>query len=70
MSGDNEEAGADLFPHSSHILFGFDDTIVVSRLIEGWYFRNQPDAFSDYETKGICGEQEGIPWTVLSGPPY
>ncbi len=35
----------------NHILFEFDNTIVVSRLIEGEYFRINQMLSSDYETK-------------------
>ena len=36
---------------TNHILFEFDNTIVVSRLIEGEYFRISQMLSSDYETK-------------------
>ena len=36
---------------TNHILFEFDQTIVVSRLIEGEYFRINQMLSSDYETK-------------------
>ena len=35
----------------NHILFEFDQTIVVSRLIDGEYFRIDQMLSSDYETK-------------------
>lgn len=35
----------------NHIVFEFDDTVVVSRLIEGEYFRIEQMLSSDYETK-------------------
>ena len=35
----------------NHIVFEFDNTIVVSRLIEGEYFRIDQMLSSDYETK-------------------
>ena len=35
----------------NHILFEFDQTMVVSRLIEGEYFRIDQMLSSDYETK-------------------
>lgn len=41
-----------------HILFEFDDTIVVSRLIEGEYFRIEQMLSSDYETKISINKKE------------
>ena len=35
----------------NHIVFEFDRTVVVSRLIEGEYFRIDQMLSSDYETK-------------------
>ncbi len=35
----------------NHIVFEFDNTIVVSRLIEGEYFRIDQMLSNDYETK-------------------
>ena len=43
---------------SNHILFEFDDTIVVSRLIEGEYFRIDQMLSSDYETKITVNKRE------------
>ena len=50
LSGDNTKE-VKIFFHDNHILFEFDDTIVVSRLIEGEYFRINQMLSSDYETK-------------------
>lgn len=36
---------------NNHILFEFDQTIVVSRLIEGEYFKISQMLSSDYETR-------------------
>ena len=36
---------------NNHIVFEFDNTIVVSRLIEGEYFKIDQMLSSDYETK-------------------
>ena len=36
---------------SNHIVFEFDNTVVVSRLIEGDYFKIDQMLSSDYETK-------------------
>ena len=41
-----------------HIVFEFDDTTVVSRLIEGEYFNIQQMLSSDYETKVTINKKE------------
>ena len=41
-----------------HIVFEFDDTTVVSRLIEGEYFNIQQMLSSDYETKVTVNRKE------------
>ncbi len=43
---------------SKHIVFEFDDTTVVSRLIEGEYFRIDQMLSSDYETKVKINKKE------------
>ena len=43
---------------SNHIVFEFDDTVVVSRLIEGEYFRIEQMLSSDYETKVKINKRE------------
>ena len=43
---------------NNHIVFEFDDTIVVSRLIEGEYFRIDQMLSSDYETKLKINKKE------------
>ena len=50
LGGDNEKEVLIYFS-TNHILFEFDNTIVVSRLIEGEYFRISQMLSSDYETK-------------------
>ena len=42
----------------NHIVFEFDNTIVVSRLIEGEYFRIDQMLSSDYETKVRINKKE------------
>ena len=42
----------------NHILFEFDQTMVVSRLIEGEYFRINQMLSSDYETKVTINKKE------------
>ena len=43
---------------NNHIVFEFDDTIVVSRLIEGEYFKIDQMLSSDYETKLRINKKE------------
>lgn len=50
LNGDNDSEVL-LFFSSNHILFQFDETIVVSRLIEGEYFKINQMLSNDYETK-------------------
>jgi DNA polymerase-3 subunit beta len=50
LSGEVEDQ-VSIFFTKNHILFEFDQTIVVSRLIEGDYFRIDQMLSSDYETK-------------------
>ena len=57
LSGDNEKEVL-IFFSQNHIMFEFDDTIVVSRLIEGEYFRISQMLSSDYETKVTVNKKE------------
>lgn len=50
ISGDNEKE-IRIYFSTNHILFEFDNTIVVSRLIEGQYFKIEHMLSSDYELK-------------------
>ena len=52
------EAVVNVYFTNNHILFEFDDTIVVSRLIEGDYFKINQMLSSDYETKVIINKKE------------
>ena len=45
----------------NHIVFEFDNTIVVSRLIEGEYFRIDQMLSSDYETKVRINKKRTAP---------
>ena len=45
------EEDVNMFLTDNHIVFEFDDTTVVSRLIEGEYFKIEQMLSSDYETK-------------------
>ena len=47
-----------IFFTGRHIVFEFDDTVVVSRLIEGEYFRIEQMLSSDYETKISINKKE------------
>lgn len=47
-----------IFFTDNHILFEFDDTLVVSRLIEGEYFHIDQMLSSDYETKVKVNKRE------------
>ena len=47
-----------MFFTKNHIVFEFDDTVVVSRLIEGEYFRIDQMLSSDYETKVTINKRE------------
>lgn len=57
LNGDNESQILIYFSQN-HILFEFDSTVVVSRLIEGEYFRIEQMLSSDYETKVTVNKRE------------
>ena len=57
LSGDNDSQ-VSLFFTENHVIFEFDETTVVSRLIEGEYFRINQMLNSDYETKIIINKKE------------
>lgn len=57
LNGDNESEIL-IFFGTNHILFEFDNTIVVSRLIEGEYFRINQMLSNDYETKVVVNKRE------------
>lgn len=57
LGGDNEKEVMIYFS-ANHILFEFDNTIVVSRLIEGEYFKIEQMLSSDYETKIVVKKKE------------
>ena len=57
LSGELEDM-VEIYLSANHILFEFDDTIVVSRLIEGEYFRINQMLSSDYETKVTLNKKE------------
>lgn len=57
INGDSE-ADVDISFTKNHIVFEFDKTVVVSRLIEGEYFRIEQMLSSDYETKVHINKKE------------
>ena len=52
------EEDVNMFLTDNHIVFEFDDTTVVSRLIEGEYFKIEQMLSSDYETKIKISKRE------------
>ena len=57
LSGDAEK-DVNIFFTGKHIVFDFDNTTVVSRLIEGEYFKIDQMLSSDYETKVTVNKRE------------
>lgn len=57
LSGEVEDQ-VSMFFTKNHILFEFNQTMVVSRLIEGEYFRIDQMLSSDYETKLTINKKE------------
>ena len=57
LAGDADK-DVNIFFTQKHILFEFDQTVVVSRLIEGEYFRIEQMLSSDYETKVRINKKE------------
>lgn len=57
LSGETEDI-VKIYFTQNHIMFEFDQTIVVSRLIEGTYFRVDQMLSSDYETKISINRRE------------
>ncbi len=57
LSGGTEDL-VDIYFTDNHILFEFDQTVVVSRLIEGNYFRVDQMISNDYETKVSINKKE------------
>lgn len=56
--GGEAEADVDISFTKNHIVFEFDRTVVVSRLIEGDYFKIDQMLSSDYETKVRINKKE------------
>ena len=57
LSGETEKE-VFLYFTNNHVLFEFDDTVVVSRLIEGKYFNVDQMLSNDYETRISVRKQE------------
>ena len=57
LSGEMDDV-VSIFFTNNHILFEFDQTMVVSRLIEGEYFRIDQMLNSDYDTKLTVNKKE------------
>lgn len=57
LSGDEEDE-INIYFTKNHIVFEFDETIVVSRLIEGEYFKVEKMLSKDYETKFNINKKE------------
>ncbi len=56
--GGEADAMVEIYFTQNHIMFSFDDTVVVSRLIEGNYFRVDQMLSGDYETKVVINKRE------------
>lgn len=57
LTGGTEDM-IDIYFTDNHIVFEFDQTVVVSRLIEGNYFRVNQMLSNDYETKVTINKKE------------
>ncbi len=57
LSGETEDE-VHIFFTSNHIVFEFDTTTIVSRLIEGEYFKINQMLSTDYETKFVINKKE------------
>lgn len=57
LSGDTDK-DVSIFFTDKHVVFEFDSTTVVSRLIEGEYFRIDQMLSNDYETKVVINKRE------------
>ena len=56
LSGEVDDQ-VSIFFSENHIIFEFDQTVVVSRLIDGEYFRIDQMLSSDYETKVVINKK-------------
>ena len=58
--GGEADAEVEISFTKNHIVFEFDRTLVVSRLIEGEYFRIDQMLSSDYETRVHVNEKRTV----------
>jgi len=56
--GDDTDKNVSIFFTPNHILFEFDETVVLSRLIEGEYFNVDQMITKDYETKVTVSKKD------------
>lgn len=56
--GDDTDKNVSIFFTPNHILFEFDNTVVLSRLIEGEYFNVDQMITKDYETKVTVSKKD------------
>ena len=63
LSGETDR-DVSIFFTDNHVVFEFDSTTVVSRLIEGEYFRIDQMLSSDYETK-VTINKKAVSYTHL-----
>ncbi len=56
--GNDSEKEVVIFINEKHIIFEFDNTVVVSRLIEGEYFKIDQMLSKDYETKVTINKKD------------
>jgi DNA polymerase-3 subunit beta len=56
--GSDADKTVNLYFTKNHLMFEFDDTLVVTQLIEGEYFRIQQMINCDYETKVVVNKEE------------
>ena len=56
--GDDTDKNVSIFFTPNHILFEFDETVVLSRLIEGEYFNVDQMITKDYETKVTISKKQ------------
>ena len=57
LSGE-ADSDVNVFFSENHIIFEFENTVVVSRLIDGEYFKINQMLSSDYETKFVINKKE------------
>ena len=65
LSGDTEK-NVDIFFTDKHVMFTFEDTIVVSRLIEGEYYKIDKMLSSSYRTRSTRSMLKRLPRSLES----